>query len=331
MSPCLRVLAGPSLTSLVPITDIVNTSTSHKILSDVFEGEVSVHIKDFTDEHGIVRQSDYFSREDRQGITWSIQVCGRFLVSYCADDVLFGNTFDRPLTMPWGSGAALKFMQYIDPTLEHDLLSPTKPWALSPLISTMPHFAHKRIEEGRSSNRDQTSGACLTIKSQNLVGDEYTDELYLASTTIDTPGSSSSSSPLSSSSSLHSDLTNGGSTIIVNSARRLKKRKKQGEAGASSNLRFDNASQRRQYFSTEAHRQAIQFGPEDVISTDFCYGFLEFQPSLSLRLPGGITFDLMRYWDGQPVRFVCCERKDSNSSNEEGWGRVFWCVVIEMV
>jgi len=36
---------------------------------------------------------------------------GRFLKPVCADDVMFGNTFDRPLKLPWGSGAALKFMQ----------------------------------------------------------------------------------------------------------------------------------------------------------------------------------------------------------------------------
>ena len=37
-------------------------------------------------------------------------------------------------------------LRYIDPTLEHDLTSQSKPWALSPLISTMPHFAHRRTE-----------------------------------------------------------------------------------------------------------------------------------------------------------------------------------------
>ena len=31
------------------------------------------------------------------------------------------------------------------------MTSQTKPWALSPLISTMPHFAHKRIRESETS------------------------------------------------------------------------------------------------------------------------------------------------------------------------------------
>lgn len=68
-----------------------------------------------------------------------------------------------------------------------------------------------------------------------------------------------------------------------------------------------------------------------MITTDFCYGFINFTPSLSLQLPGGLSLDLMKYWDGQPVRFVCCERKGVDGEVEEPWGRVFWCVAIEIV
>lgn len=60
---------------------------------------------------------------------------------------------------------------------------------------------------------------------------------------------------------------------------------------------------------------------------DFCYGFLTFHPTLSLNIPGGISFDLLQYWDGQPVRFVCCERKHGS---DQPWGRIFWCVTIEL-
>jgi hypothetical protein len=36
----------------------------------------------------------------------------------------------------------------------------------------------------------------------------------------------------------------------------------------------------------------------------------------------------MRYWDGQPVRFVCCERSPNGA---KGPGDPFWCVVFEIV
>jgi hypothetical protein len=45
-------------------------------------------------------------------IIWCMST-GRFLQHYSADEILFGNTFDKPLKLPWGSGAALKFMQYV--------------------------------------------------------------------------------------------------------------------------------------------------------------------------------------------------------------------------
>jgi hypothetical protein len=107
-------------------------------------------------------------------LTGRVGCPGRFVRPISADDVLFGNTFDCPLKLPWGSGAALKFMQYVpspfiipfprimmtlmplylsfvDPALEHDLASSTKLWALSPLISMMPHLAHSRLSPASRS------------------------------------------------------------------------------------------------------------------------------------------------------------------------------------
>jgi hypothetical protein len=153
-------------------------------------------------------------------------------------------------------------MNFIDPTLEHDLPGP-KPWALSPLVSTMPYFAHQTLEP---------------------------DEL----------------------------LPEFPSKPIIDSVDEL-------VPTNDSAYRTD----RRSYFSDAQHRKDIKFGPNDLITTDFCYGFLSF-PDISLNLPGGLSFDLMRYWDGQPVRFVCCER--SKNRNEHGFeGKSFWCVVIEVV
>ncbi len=39
------------------------------------------------------------------------QIAGRFLKEYTADDLLFGNIFDRPLKLPWVFSVAVKFMK----------------------------------------------------------------------------------------------------------------------------------------------------------------------------------------------------------------------------
>ena len=75
----LRVLAGPSPHSLTDISDRVNTSRTHRIVSDTFEGDISLQIKRFP-THRRTTSSDYFERLDRQGITWSIQVQGLYIL-----------------------------------------------------------------------------------------------------------------------------------------------------------------------------------------------------------------------------------------------------------
>jgi hypothetical protein len=85
MAPHLRVLAGTSPETMVPITHIVNTGTAHPVSSSLFEGEIAAYVKGFSsNKHSGVAQSrgeesEYFGREDRAGVTWSIQVKGVYL------------------------------------------------------------------------------------------------------------------------------------------------------------------------------------------------------------------------------------------------------------
>jgi hypothetical protein len=64
-----------------------------------------------------------------------------------------------------------------------------------------------------------------------------------------------------------------------------------------------------------------------VLTSDFCYGYLAFSPRLALKLPGGVSIDLQRHWDGQQVHFTCCERGPGPDGRP--WGRVYWCIVVE--
>jgi len=76
-----RVSAGTSLDHMVSVDSSVNTGIPHKLTSDVFDGSIVGYIKDYVDEDGNTRESEYFSRKDRQGITWSLQIQGLYAFS----------------------------------------------------------------------------------------------------------------------------------------------------------------------------------------------------------------------------------------------------------
>lgn len=126
--PRLRILAGPSLSNLKEIQ--ANTAKGVDVSSTAFEGQVAVYIKGFADPSGEVQNSAYFETAQRKDVTWSIQFqgaravklsvnsclnisgpSGRFLKPHSADDILFGNIFDRPLPIPWGFSTILGFMK----------------------------------------------------------------------------------------------------------------------------------------------------------------------------------------------------------------------------
>jgi len=251
--PRIRVLAGASPETLKPIK--ANQAQSHKIKTPGFEGEIAVFLKDFTNEHGETVKADYFDHPERKGQTWSIQCRGRFLKTLSVDDILFGNVFDRALTLPYGSGAALQFMKLQDPTLEYELQG-DRPWALSPLISTTPIISHE--EHSPDEPLPTFSTAPLVENPKGLVPD---------------------------------------------------------------------GQNRHTYFGSREHRQAVKLGPSNVIQADFVHGFLSFNQGLALSLPIGMSFDLMKYWDGRPIWYVCCER----NKDGKGPGEPFWSVGFEIV
>lgn len=87
-----------------------------------------------------------------------------------------------------------------------------------------------------------------------------------------------------------------------------------------------NSNARRSYFANKAHRQEVTLNPDTWLDMDFCNGYLDFN-TFSLKLPGGLHFSLLKYWDGQvrlyhlrcsrpltcrqPVTFVCRSRDGS--------------------
>ena len=179
--------------------------------------------------------------------------------------------------------ACLTRCSYIDPTLEHDLTSPTKPWALSPLISTMPYFAHSRRSPqfpGTVSLVDKTEELHLAVTMPEVEGgDSSSSEMGDLS---DSPCSSGSGSPVpsagSSSTSLHSYGSKGSKKSLKEALKKASLSSKGKETTKREQLRntrlaerekvqsevrgLQNSSQRRSYFASKEKRQRIEFGPQ---------------------------------------------------------------------
>ncbi|KDE05196.1 hypothetical protein MVLG_04437 [Microbotryum lychnidis-dioicae p1A1 Lamole] len=66
--------------------------------------------------------------------------------------------------------------------------------------------------------------------------------------------------------------------------------------------------QRRKWMANAEHRKLVKLNKKHLLTCDFSNGFIDFA-NLSLKLPGGLKFSLEKYWDGQPVTFVCRKRE----------------------
>lgn len=164
--PGLRVLAGTDLDNLVVIDELINSGKSHSLCSDIFDGQIVCNIQ--VCHPALVRNATH-NTTGLPGQQWQCSrqrilppsrqaghhmehpssrsvisnttfprliVPGRFLKEYSSDDILFGNTFDRPLNLPWGSGVALKFMKCVTslphrPYIHQDPAISTLLWSMT--------------------------------------------------------------------------------------------------------------------------------------------------------------------------------------------------------
>lgn len=100
MAPKLRITAGPDSNNLTTVA--VNHDERPVVIdSNLFQGKVAVRVKNFHGElpDGVENLDDvsYFSAPYGSDMTYSIQVEGRFVKGVNADDIVFGNDFDKPI------------------------------------------------------------------------------------------------------------------------------------------------------------------------------------------------------------------------------------------
>lgn len=75
----------------------------------------------------------------------------------------------------------------------------------------------------------------------------------------------------------------------------------------------DTPTKRRSYFAQESSRKSTRLSSDShLVRGDFSHGFLDFS-TLALSLPGGLSFSLAKYWNGEPVVFNCRKRSSGES------------------
>ena len=111
MAPQLRVLVSGDKAYPPKKVISVNSSTPTPLKTENFDGTISVWVKDFHGEGAGGDGQAYFGK--RTSMTYGIVVRGRFLDGPNADEVVFGNVFEKPIrdSLPWGTSVATKFMR----------------------------------------------------------------------------------------------------------------------------------------------------------------------------------------------------------------------------
>ncbi|ORY22827.1 hypothetical protein BCR39DRAFT_487597 [Naematelia encephala] len=272
MAPKLRVLVS-SATAYPPSSPItVNSTSPTPIKTDHFDGEISVYIKDYNGDHQGGDGSVYFSSKGRESMTYGIVVRGHFLEEINADDVVFGNVFEKSVKdhLPWGTSIATKFMYFVDPTLEIDIYA-DKPWALSPTLACMNYLSLGTSKpEGHVVEEDSLPELKILYEGSSSPPDAPSDEK-------------------------------------------------------------SHVSARRKWLGNAENRKNTTITSDTQVGLEFCNGLLDFNTlSATLPQPFRLQVPLLKYWDGQPVTYVCQKRHEKGES-PVGGDRVYFSVAFEIV
>ncbi|KAL1411353.1 hypothetical protein Q8F55_002304 [Vanrija albida] len=89
-------------------------------------------------------------------------------------------------------------------------------------------------------------------------------------------------------------------------------------------------SARRKHFGAAPNRAAVSLG-DKAVAMEFGNGILDFNTlSVTLPRPFALSINLLKYWDGQPVTYVCRRRPGPGADPVAADG-VYWAVAFEIV
>ncbi|KAJ3215429.1 hypothetical protein HDU67_000413 [Dinochytrium kinnereticum] len=314
----LRIRAGPGYDpQALKVVNVNDEKNPLLIDSEHFTGYLVVRMLNF---HGVVPddhappiqnpQSSYFQGRHRR---YSIMLQGRWKKAWSGQDVIFGLDCPSKIRTPPGVGLAVKIAKWLDPGLDADLTA-NEPWIYSAFVSAMNSLAIYRVDDPEiwdMAQEKQTEPIPANVETKKPLL-PFTKKKNL----IHPPSALSQDS-----------LNNCAGAKI-----RIKPQDAPYPANQigiwsyhsrlipeDSKLLFESPppnplttyEKRKQYFADEAARKSVTLSPDYVYCMDFFDCYFDFN-TISLRLPG-FSLNAMRYFDGQPFRFVCRSRDRSTT------------------
>lgn len=292
----LRVSCGPTKTQLAPL--MPNTSTATPLLpapKGVRDVQLKVFIEQYRGPSGCSAQEShpYFSHPSRKGELYALRIDFTPDEPIAGDDLVLGNDFDRPIRdkLPFWFGGAWKALKWVDPGIEGDVYA-DQPGIFGRVLGSVNVLEASDVSPSTSTSTNTNTNTNTVPRSLSPPRAK---------------GHSPSSSVSSSSSSggrEDVDASEAAGDVIFEA---LAGGPEVAELEAAGEHVPTDPAARRKFFLDEERRRRFTFLPGRRYRLDFGNGFIDFN-EFGLKLPG-FKVNVLKYWDGQPLRYVLKNRR----------------------
>lgn len=280
-------------------------------------------------------KTTYFKGRNRR---YSVILQGRFAQEINGNDILFGVDSDTPARLPTGVGVAIKIAKWLDPAVNADVSAP-KPYLYSPFLCAMNSLGvfdpesdevndvfekqtgKSILADGApipsSSSSTSSPSPCDYETPSNInIGKwsfhsrmvpENVDRLVNEEAVLEAAAVNGTTSPSNSTSWLaknFSALKTTASSVAATSSSPSTTT----TTSSANKIELGSYEKRKRYFADEKKRLDVTISPRHVYCMDFYDAYFDIS-NISLKLPG-FSISIFKYWDQQPLRFVCKNRND---------------------
>ena len=320
----------PKLSSIVYVNDEMHPIP---IDNEWFTGLICIRVRDYGGWTPLGNDDKprpkiptlrYFDGHKR---AFALQVLGRFKKPLNGDDLMFGTWFEKELKLPRGYSFALRFMKYIDASMEYNIHNTTKPYMCSPLVCAMNtvsvvregvdeqyswremkendwvYYNGKYLEENlplEANNPGEEDASVEEMPPPLINVDTFTEEQL---TEMDKKYTENPKLNGGVGNWIWSKVPYFGSTPAPTPP------SSQNAHSATPTPAY-SAQKRRKYYLHPDRRKSFTYKPDTVYSFEFFSPYVDVN---NMRVNLGISIDVSYYLNDQPITYYARLRNDPNS------------------